>query len=219
MKFLVNKLSGSLEGAYKFPVNFPINGHCVMDVPDAFDITLLSNSQSDLEISKVNAFKAAHPSLPNSLNDELLYNGSVDPLYSSRYTDGPGKSVSMLPNSGVVVTSTQTINTPFTNIFFHFHLFNYHFDEGPQPPSAYDGEQSPNSVLYSYNASLSSYQEPSLSDVVVEIIDTTDTLLYLTVTPDVEEAFTQATPFNFKFKFTNLSSRRLWISDWVLLYG
>lgn len=213
MKFLVDEASGLLKGGYETPLDFSLSGYYVVDVPTALGVVAASSSSSALATAKVNAFKAVHSSLPNSFNNEFLLAAAIDTALSTEYSVGPNKRVALGPG-GVVQTPVLTSVAGFVKVFVHLSIFTLSY-----VPST-GALASPSRLLYNYDPGVPAFSDPALSNVTVDIMDSTGGTPMLVVTPGMEQDFTQSSGFQFRLRFTNASStRRIWLSDYVVLYG
>ncbi len=212
-KFLVNLNDGKISSTHDFPMDFSISGHYVIDVPTALQIKAQTDSIVDLETAKVAAFSGLHQSLPIKFNDELITNPNIDKLKSSRYAIGPDKRSVIFP-SGQIVTNLLVVPTATTSIFAHWHGFTLSIDNNQTSNIKY-----PDRVLYNYNSAVSAFQKFSSSTFTVDIMDSTNTTVLATLTPDVEQSFIFASG-SIRLRFTNNDlSKHYHLSDWILLLG
>lgn len=211
MKFLVDEVSGLVKGAYEHPLDFSISGNYVVDVPTFLGVQATTTSPADLATAKVNALKTVHSSLTNSFNNEFLLSASVDASLSTEYSVGPNKRISLLPG-GVVQTPQIVTTASMAKIFVHFSVFTL-----ASVASTGSGAGA-SRLLYNYVPG-TGFVEPSLSSVVVAVMNAAGAASLLTVTPDAEQTFTQSSGFTFRLRFTNNGTSRIWLSDWVVLYG
>lgn len=218
MKVLVEKSSGLIKGGYDSPFKSSIAGHYIIDVPSNLNVPLSSSSVGDLIAAKTQAILDLHPSLPYFFTDEFANPSYIDTALSSRYITGSPKQTCILPG-GRIVTPTLLLATNTTLAFIHFNIFTLFSDPGPQPPSTLETKPQPKRLLYNYDPSVSDFVEPSVGSLTVSVVDTSDVVVYSTLTADTEVSFVQSSGLNFKLRFENTSSSRLWLSDFTFLYG
>ncbi len=214
MKFLIEEASGKVKAGMEFPLDFSVSGHFVVDSPTSLGVVPDGNVLSNLLARKLAAYKAANPTLPYSLNDEFLTAAGVDTTLSDGVLLGSNKRVGLLP-SGRLQTTLLTALNSFSSVLLHFHLFSLCH----RVPAPLDDSPGPKPLLYSYDPGLSGYAEPALSSVTAELMDPAGAVSYLTFTPDVKQSFPQAAPYDFRIRFTNTTSRILFLSDWTFLSG
>jgi hypothetical protein len=211
MKFLIDSASDLVHGTYPHPLDFSVSGRYIIDVPSEA-VSASTQSVSDLTDAKVNSIKAAHPALPNHFNDELLAVPNVDQAQSTRFSVGPNKRTTILPG-GRITTNVLIIPSPFTKVFAHFYGFLLSSVPGPVTATP-----APPRLLYNHTGLAFVEFDPTL--FTVELRDSTNAFTWTALPQDTEVVFSQATPFNFRLRFTNVSPDTTYhLSDWVLLWG
>lgn len=214
MKYLIDKTTNEVRGRYQPPLDFSISGKYIIDISNDLAVEIPTNLVTDLINSKIASYLSNHPSLPYYFNDELIVVPNIDPLYSVGYLVGPSKRTAILPG-GHVSTNIITFINPVSDIFLHYYGFVIHSHPGPITTTP-----EPNRLLYNYDSILSNFIEFDPSWLTVEIIDTLDTMVYMTPTPDMEVNFIPMfPPFNFRLKFTNVDTKIIYLSDWMLMFG
>ncbi len=212
MKYLVDESTGNVRGGFEQPLQFSVSGHYVIDVPDVLGVTPPATA-SALIAAKVAATKALHPNLPNALYSEFLSGPSVDvdAAQSTFFTTGPNKRTSAMATSSVhgqVRTPTMSIATSITKVYFQCSY--YLLSERPSPSGASD-------ILYNYDSGSSSFVD-SPAGMTATLTDASNTTL-LALTPGLEQAFVSGS-VNVRISFRNANnSGRIWVSDFILLYG
>lgn len=211
-KLLVDTQTDEIRGYYDDPLDFSVSGRYVLDVPPGLYPT--STSVTTAITDKVNRYKAYHPSLVNSVYDELLSTPNIDILNSSGYFLGPNKRTEVY---GYIYTNpiAFTIVPAPTKALIHLHGFTLYSDPGVtsiNPP--------PNRLLYNYDPSTGFFTfNPSVFQV--EIVDAVSFVpLYPFLAADTEEDVSAVVfPASVRLRFTNTGVIRYHLSDWLLLYG
>lgn len=216
-KYLVDSFTNLVKSGHTPPLDFSISGHYVFDVPDALGVIPESTSVASLEASKMGAFLAAHPSLPNYSNDEYISSLRVDPAESTRFLQGDKKRTTIFPNGGQLTTNPLVMSGTITTVFIHLNAFTLYSE--PATPPISGGAPVPNRLLYNYDPILTNFFDFDPSDITIEIRDSANTTTLATITPDTEQAFVSAAA-NLRLRFTNTNlNRSYYISDWVFMFN
>lgn len=208
MKFLVEEATGRLKGSFEPPLSFSVSGHYVVDVPTFLGVVPPSDSSADLVEAKVSAFKSVYPSLRLSENSEFLSASDVDESLSSGFSVGPNKRTYLEPG-GSIQTPQIVVqgDSPAGQLFFHFSVFTLALDPGSSP------------ARLMYNWSPSGFFDPDVSDVAVSLMDSDGGSEIQPLTPGAVNPFSYDPGFTFRLMFANVGTSRLWLSDWIVLYG
>lgn len=218
MKYTVDELAyvtapgSEIRGTFDEPLDFSISGMFVVDAPDSLELRASTSSLSTLLAAKVAAFKALYPSLTNDEYDEMLAGSVYDPALSNGALIGLNKRTCMIPG-GTLFTGPGTYSAPptGTNYFLHHHGFFLY----RQPADPTDTTPPPHRLLYNYDPG-SGFVEFNPSNIRVDICDGAGTPLEI-LTPNQQTAFSTWSASTYRLKFTNLSSRRIFLSDWIFL--
>jgi len=211
VKFLVDEASGLVKGSYEHPLDFSVSGHYIIDVPTFLGVQAADTNPSNLVTAKVNAFKVVHSALPNSFNNEFLDASAISTSLSSEYSVGPNKRVAVGPG-GVVQTAQLVTSAAMAKVLVHLSVFTLAFDTSTGPGAG------ASRLMYNFVPG-SGFAEPALSNVAVSVMNAAGNASLLAVTPGSEQAFVQSSGFTFRLRFTNNGSSRIWLSDYVVLYG
>lgn len=211
MKFLVDPVGDVVRGAYEPPLDFSISGRYVVDMPDGAGVKAITPAVGDLIAAKVVAIKARYPALVNHFNDEFLTAAQTDMAQSSRVISGPSKRTVILPG-GSLVTTQLTIPSAFTQVLIHFYGFRLYSHPGPVTTTP-----APPRLLYNHDGT--NFVNFTPASFLAELRNAANGATLLTMSQDVVNTFSQATPFNFRLRFTNNASVPLFLSDWTFLYG
>lgn len=209
-KFVVDATANEVRGSFQPPLNFSVVGKFVIDVPTSLGVEANSESVSALIAAKVAAFQALHPDLTESEYDEALTTSAYDPSISDGVIYGDNKRICLLPGGHVFTNAFTGMNA--TKVFIHYYGFvlELKFDtSSPSPP--------PPSLFYNYSTDDGGFVDFSISDLLVQIYDSTGTSLLHDPTPDVENDVSSIT--SCRLRFENTSSHRIYLSDWIFLYN
>lgn len=215
MKYIVEESSGYVRGGYEPPLRFSISGHFVIDVPTSLGVAPVP-AYSDLVAAKVAAIRSLHPALPEYFSSEF-FDGpgtDVETSLSSYYSTGPWKRTSVMGGpsiKGIVRSPVLSIGVPITKLFFHctYYLLHQKPSTGSVPGSS--------ELLYNYDAVGEDFIDAP-TGVTATLCNESGTNL-LTFTPGFEQSFV-SDPVDVRVAFQNTNtSGRIWVSDWILLYG
>lgn len=210
MKVLVDNLTNKIRGTFEEPLDFSVSGHYVIDIPSTITVEPSTQVVGDLVTSKINAFRALHPTLGYSFYDEFLDTSKVDAASSTGVVVGPNKRTAILPG-GTLYTTVFTPAIGVGKVFLHYTGAYMHRDVGaaPYPPAS--------RMLYNYQTGAGGFVNFSTADLTVNIVNGSTLAYSSTPTPDAE--YVVGTPATFRLQFQNVSPVPIHMADWLLLYG
>lgn len=219
-KFLIGTMDGKVRSAHNPPLNFSISNRYVVDVPQDLSVLAQTDSLSQLIFEKVVGIgnRTACRGLPFVFNDELTLVPNIDETQCSKCFIGPNKRCAMFPG-GKLVTNLIPVSVQIANIYFHWYGFLLNSDEGPQPPSDIPVRPEPPRTLYNYDVVTKSFVDFNPDDVKLEMVDSTNTTVLITaVYESLQQPSGTVGPANVRLRFTNLSDRIIYLSDWIFFH-
>ncbi len=217
-KFLIGTLDGKIRSAHNPPLNFSISGRYVVDVPQDLAVIAETDSLSQLIYEKVvgiqNRPVVRAVGLPFVFNDELTLVPNIDNTLSTGCFIGPNKRCAVFPG-GKLVTNLIPLSVELLNIYFHWYGFLLYSDQVPQTVD----RPEPPRTLYNYDESSSSFVDFNPDDLKLEMVNSTDTVVLITADYEVvQQPAAPVGPGDVRLRFTNMSDRIIYLSDWIFLH-
>jgi len=206
MKYLASRANSNIFGPYRGVNNdMPLSGYMVFDVPDSLgELNISSPGIGSLVSEKYSKTQQHFPTLPNIIYEEFtsLSAPFVGPP-SSGYFGAPQKKFALRKSGGFAFFGPYVMPGPFVaNLVARFGAYKEIFvASSTESVTTIDTNVSPSLIQIDITDMAGVVQQTMSNDQVVPI------------------SFFPGFPFNFLIKVTNLSSFRVTLSDFCLLWG